>query len=96
MKALIPVLLGVLSVAMVARSLWSVQVPKILRPLSGAPVPCSGRQMSGGFNAAPWSAMDEEKDYQDMICLGRKGDRFSQGEKGPEPFSPWDLLGSFA
>ena len=36
----------------------------------------------------PGSAMDEEKDYQDMICLGRKGGRFSQGEKGPEPLSP--------
>ena len=32
--------------------------------------------------------MAEEKDYQDMICLGRKGGRFSQGEKGPEPLSP--------
>ena len=31
MKALIPVLLGMRSMAMVARSLWSVQVPKILR-----------------------------------------------------------------
>ena len=46
MKALIPVLLGVLSVAMVARSLWSVQVLIVLRSLFG-------RQMSGGFNAAP-------------------------------------------
>ena len=36
----------------------------------------------------PQSATDEEKDYQDMICLGRKGGRFSQGEKGPEPLSP--------
>ena len=44
--------------------------------------------MLGGFNAAPRSATDEEKDYQDMICLGRKGGRFSQGEKGPEPLSP--------
>ena len=31
MKALIPALLGMQSVAMVAQSLWSVQVPKILR-----------------------------------------------------------------
>ena len=64
------------AVAMVARSLWSVQDLKILRSLFG-------RQMSGGFNAAPWSAMDEEKDYQDMISLRRKGGHFSQGEKGP-------------
>ena len=48
--------------------------------------------MLGGFNAAPWSAMDEEKDYQDMICLGRKGGRFSQGEKGPEPLSPGTFI----
>ena len=79
MKALISVLLGVPSVAMVARSLWSVQVPKILRSLSSAH---SGRQMLGGFNAAPRSATDEEKDYQDMICLGRKGGRSLNGE-GP-------------
>ena len=44
--------------------------------------------MSGGFKAALRSATDEEKDYQDMICLGRKGVRFSQREKGPEPLSP--------
>ena len=30
----------------------------------------------GGFNAAPQYATDEEKDYQEMICLGRKGGRF--------------------
>ena len=83
MKALIPVLLGVLSVAMVARSLWSVQVPKILRSLFRAP-----DVGEGGFKAAPRSATDEEKDYQDMICLGRKGGRFSQREKAPEPLSP--------
>ena len=41
-----------------------------------------------GALTQPPSAMDEEKDYQDMICLGRKGGRFSQGEKGPEPFPP--------
>ena len=34
--------------------------------------------LSGGFNAAPRSATDEEKDYQGMICLGRKGGCFSQ------------------
>ena len=37
MKALISVLLGVLSLEMVAQSLWSVQVPKILRSLFRAP-----------------------------------------------------------
>ena len=42
----------------------------------------------GGFNTAPRSATDEEKNYQDMICLERRGGRFSQGEKGPEPLSP--------
>ena len=50
------------------------------------------KYMSGGFNAAPppatGSATDEEKHYQDMICLGRKGGHFSQGEKGPKPLSP--------
>ena len=39
---------------------------------------CTISHLSGGFNAAPWSAMDEEKDYQDMICLGRRGGQFSQ------------------
>ena len=34
MKALIPALLGMQSVAMVAQSLWSVQVPKILSSLA--------------------------------------------------------------
>ena len=48
--------------------------------------------MLGGFNAAPRSATDEEKDCQDMICLGRKGGHFSQGEKGPEPLSPWAFI----
>ena len=37
-------------------------------------------EVSGGFNAAPWSATDEEKDYQDMICLGRKGGQSLKGE----------------
>ena len=40
----------------------------------------------------PGSATDEEKDYQDMICLGRKGGCFSQGEKGLDPFSPWAFI----
>ena len=39
-------------------------------------------KVSGGFNAAPRSTMDEEKDYQDMICLGRKGGQSLRGE-GP-------------
>ena len=43
---------------------------------------CTISHLSGGFNAAPWSAMDEEKDYQDMICLGRKGGQSPIGE-GP-------------
>ena len=37
-------------------------------------------QLLGGFNAAPWSTTDEEKDYQDMICLGRKGGQSLKGE----------------
>ena len=52
-----------------------------------------GWSLSGVFNAAPpGSATAEEKDYQDMICLGRKGGRFSQGEKGPEPLSPGTFI----
>ena len=42
----------------------------------------------GALTQPPSSTTDEEKDYQDMICLGRKGGCFSQGEKGPEPLSP--------
>ena len=42
----------------------------------------------GALMQTPRSVTDEGKDYQDMICLGRKGGRFSQGEKGPEPLSP--------
>ena len=42
----------------------------------------------GALTQAPGSATDEEKDYQDMICLGRKGGCFSQGEKVPQPLSP--------
>ena len=42
--------------------------------------------LSGGFNAAPpltpRSATDEGKDYQDVICLGRKGGQSLKGE-GP-------------
>ena len=41
----------------------------------------------GALTQPPWSTTDKEKDYQDMICLGRKGGRFSEGEKGPEPLS---------
>ena len=51
-------------------------------------VPVPGARCRGALTQPPGSAMDEEKDYQDMICLGRKGGRFSQGEKGPEPLSP--------
>ena len=38
--------------------------------------------LSGSFNTVPRSAMGEEKDYQDMICLGRKGGQSLKGE-GP-------------
>ena len=51
--------------------------------------------MSGGFNVAPWSAMDEEKDYQDMICLGRKGGHFSQRRRAQSLSLQGLLLGSF-
>ena len=44
--------------------------------------------LSGALRQPPGSTTDEEKDYQDMICLGRKGGRFSQREKGPETLSP--------
>ena len=81
------------AVAILAQSLWSVQVPKILRSLSSAH---SGRQMLGGFNAALRSATDEEKDYQDMICLGRKGGRFSQRRRAQSLSLQGLLLGSFA
>ena len=51
-----------------------------------------GSSIVGGLYRSPphppGSTTDEEKDYQDMICLGRKGGRFSQGEKGPKPLSP--------
>ena len=67
------------AVAMVARSLWSMHVLKV-------PVP--GARCGGALTQPPGSGTDEEKDYQGMICLGRKGGRFSQGEKGPEPLSP--------
>ena len=46
----------------------------------------------GALTQPPGSATDEEKDYQDMICLGRKGGRISQGEKGLDPFSPWAFI----
>ena len=83
------------AVAIVARSLWSVQVPKILRSRA-VPLSLFGRQMSGGFNAAPQSATDEEKDYQDVICLGRKGGRFSQRRTAQSLSLQGLLLGSFA
>ena len=47
--------------------------------------------VGGALTQPPGSTTAEEKDDQDMICLGRKGGRFSQGEKGPEPLS----LGAF-
>ena len=89
MKALIPVLLGVLSMVMVARSLWS--MCRSRKSSGPCPVPLSpllGTRCRGALTQPPGSATDEEKDYQDMICLGRKGGCFSQGEKGPEPLSP--------
>ena len=52
--------------------------------------------LSGGFNAALRSATDEEKDYQDMICLGRKGGRFSQRRRAQSLSLQGLLLGSFA
>ena len=36
----------------------------------------------GSLTQPPGSATDEEKDYQDMICLGRKGGQSLRGE-GP-------------
>ena len=50
--------------------------------------------LSGGFNAALLSATDEEKDYQDMICLGRKGGRFSQRGRAQSLSLQGLLLGS--
>ena len=44
--------------------------------------------VGGALTQPPGSTTAEEKDYQDMICLARKGGSFSQGEKGPEPLSP--------
>ena len=61
------------AVAMVAQSLWFVQVLKV-------PVP--GARCRGALTQPPGSAMDEEKDYQDMICLGRRGGGSLKGE-GP-------------
>ena len=54
------------------------------------------RLLSGGFNAAPQSATDEEKDYQDKICLGGKGGRFSQRRRAQSLSLQGLLLGSFA
>ena len=104
-------------VAMVAWSLWPVQVPvqapdvggfnAALRvshgwscgdggskPLvcAGPESPCLGARCWGALTQPPGSATDEEKDYQDMICLGRRGGRFSLGEKGLDLFSPWAFI----
>ena len=49
-------------------------------------------QCRGALTQPSGATTDEEKDYQDMICLGRKGGRFSQGEKGPEPLSPGTFI----
>ena len=51
--------------------------------------------MLGGFNTAPQSATDEEKDYQDMTCLGRKGSRLSQRVRAQSLSLYGLLLGSF-
>ena len=65
------------------------QRPCVLRERSDSqPRGVSGRFCRGALSQPPGSTTDEEKDYQDMICLGRKGGRFSQGEKGPELLSP--------
>ena len=53
-------------------------------------------QLSGGFNSAPGSAMDEGKDYQDMICLGRKGGQSLKGRRAQSLSLQGLLLGSFA
>ena len=74
------------AVAVVARSLWSVQVLKV-------PVP--GARCRGALMQPPGSATDEGKDYQDMICLGRKGGRFSQGRRARSLSLQGLLLGSF-
>ena len=49
--------------------------------------------VSGGFNAAPQSATDEEQDYQDMILLGRRGGPFSQRRRARSLFLNGFLLG---
>ena len=55
-----------------------------------------GGILSGGFNASPRSTTDEEKDYQDVICLGRKGGHFSQRGRAQSLSLQGLLLGSFA
>ena len=50
----------------------------------------------GALMQPPRSAMDEEKDYQDMICLGRKGGHFSQRGRAQSLSLYGLLLGSFA
>ena len=55
-----------------------------LKPLvrAGPESPCAGARCQGALTQPPGSATDEEKDYQDMICLGRKGGQSLRGE-GP-------------
>ena len=60
---------------------WSLEVQKYL---------------SGGFNAAPRSTTDEEKDYQDMICLGGKSGPFSHRRTAQSLSLQGFLLGSLA
>ena len=44
--------------------------------------PTLGARCRGSLTQPHGSATDEEKDYQDMICLGRKGGQSLKGE-GP-------------
>ena len=66
MKALISVLLGVPSVAMVARSLWSVCRS---RKSSG---PCSGHQMSGALMQPPGPPWMKKKTTKTWSAWGGK------------------------
>ena len=59
-------------------------------------VPVPGARCWGALTQPSGSAMDEEKDYQDMICLGRKGGRFSQRRRAQSLSLQGLLLGSFA
>ena len=49
---------------------------------------CPRKQLfcRGALTQPPGSTMDKEKDYQDMICLGRKGDQSLRGER------PWSFF----